>query len=262
MALRDWTLRFYFKAQSRIAPGLQYAQAVYEEVLWRVSEDGPTWLDLGCGHQLLPTWRNEHEVSLVGQARFVVGLDPDRQALRQHASIARRVEGSATKLPFAGGCFDLVTSNMVFEHLDRPEVQMREIARVLRPGGLLVFHTPNVRGYATVLARLIPEFVKKQLVWLLERRKSEDVYPTYYRANSEAAIRALCGEAGLEIEQIRLINSGAGSAYFPPLAVLELLLIRVLMLERFRSGRPNIIATVRKSVPPTPRSVPSLVDGR
>jgi len=247
MGLRERTLRFYFKAQSVIAPGLQYAQATYEDVLWHVTDGGKAWLDLGCGHQLLPTWRSEQEVSLVKRARCVVGLDPDRQALKQHASIGRRVEGSATKLPFAGESFDLVTSNMVFEHLDRPEVQLREIARVLKPGGLLVFHTPNARGYATVAARLIPEFVKKQLVWLLERRKGEDVYPTYYRVNSEKAIRAHSAEAGLQVEQIRFVNSGAGTAPFPPLAVLELLLIRALMHERFQTARPNIIATVRKS---------------
>lgn len=246
MSVRDLSLRFYWTAQSVMAPGLQYAQTLYEHVLWQVTAGREAWLDLGCGHQMLPPWRSVQEVDLVKQTRVIVGLDTDFQSLRSHRTIARRVCGSVTTLPFTSESFDLVSSNMVFEHLDDPERQLREIARVLRPNGVLVFHTPNVRGYPTVLAKLVPEFVKKKLIWALERRKEEDVYPTFYRINSPERIHTMAARAGLSVMSVRMIVSGAALAVFPPAALFELALIKVLMGRSLKNLRPNIIAILQK----------------
>ena len=57
---------------------------------------------------------------------------------------------------------------MVFEHLDHPEKQLREIARVLSKDGKLIFHTPNKFGYATLIARLIAEAIKAKLVYVIQ----------------------------------------------------------------------------------------------
>ena len=46
---------------------------------------------------------------------------------------------------FKTGSFDAVISNDVLEHVAHPEAVVRESARVLRPGGLLVFNVPNYR---------------------------------------------------------------------------------------------------------------------
>jgi ubiquinone/menaquinone biosynthesis C-methylase UbiE len=246
MSVRDFSLRFYWKAQSVMVPGLQYAQSLYERVLWQVTAGKEAWLELGCGHQVLPPWRSEQEIDLVKQTRAIVGLDADFQSLKSHRTIARKVCGSVTTLPFTTESFDLVSSNMVFEHLDDPERQLKEIARVLRPNGLLVFHTPNVRGYPTVLARLVPEFVKKKLVWALERRKEEDVYPTFYRINSPEQIHDMAARAGLSVVSLKMIVSGAALTVFPPAALFELALIKLLMGRWLKNFRPNIIAILQK----------------
>lgn len=47
-------------------------------------------------------------------------------------------------LPFAGGGFDLVLAVEILEHLESPRAFLREIFRVLRPGGLAVVSTPNI----------------------------------------------------------------------------------------------------------------------
>lgn len=49
--------------------------------------------------------------------------------------------------PSGEGVFDLVTSNTVYEHLKDTEAQLKDISRTLKPGGTLVFDTPNSRGY-------------------------------------------------------------------------------------------------------------------
>ncbi len=47
-------------------------------------------------------------------------------------------------LPYADASFDLVTCTEVIEHLDHFRFALREIFRVLRPGGVCVLSTPNV----------------------------------------------------------------------------------------------------------------------
>ena len=246
MSIRDAGLKFYWKAQRVLAPGLSFAHSVYDDVLMELPSTGKVWLDLGCGHHLLQPWRFDEEAGLVKRARLVVGLDYDEPSLRKHQTIRARVRGSVSNLPLDADSIDLVTSNMVFEHLEEPERQLSEVFRVLRPGGLLAFHTPNALGYSTQLAKLAPESLKSKLIWLLERRKPEDVFPTFYRANSPAAIDQLAGRVGFSVVDLRFIATHAMSAPVPPLAVVELLFIRVLMLQRFRRWRPNLIAILQK----------------
>lgn len=59
-------------------------------------------------------------------------------------------------LPFVDSSFDTVTAIEIIEHLENPRHVFREIARVLRPGGVAVISTPNcenVRSYLSLLLR-------------------------------------------------------------------------------------------------------------
>lgn len=244
---RQALYRLYWKLQARIAPGLIDSQQDYESVLDRCASGNLRWLDVGCGHHLLPTWRFQAEQKLAARAQLLVGVDADQLSLNKHRTIRDRVRGNIGRLPFADGSFNLVTANMVFEHLDDPQAQLREIGRVLAPGGRLIFHTPNKYGYATVLAKAIPESLKSRLVYLLHRRKEEDVFPAFYKINSAADISRLAQSAGFAIEQIEASNSSAQFIVIPPLAVLELLWLRFLMTGAGKALRPNLIAILQKA---------------
>jgi ubiquinone/menaquinone biosynthesis C-methylase UbiE len=238
--------RLYWRAERLIAPGVKYSQQEYEEELFRLVTPGTTWLDLGCGRSLLPSWRAEQEKTLTQRAASLVGIDPDLAALRDNRSLTERVGGDASQLPFRDETFDIVTANMVVEHLVDPERQFREVARVLRTGGLFVFHTPHAHGYDTLTARAIPEFAKKRMAWWLEGRKPEDVYPTFYRANTRRQVAAASSKAGLHLDSMRLHVSTAATAMILPLAILELVWIRLLMTEPMQTLRPNAIVVLSK----------------
>ncbi len=74
---------------------------------------------------------------------------------------------------------------------------LREVHRLLKPNGAFIFHTPNHRSWAMQIASRIPEAFKKRLVWFLERRRGEDVFPAHYRMNTDLQIRQIAAEDGI-----------------------------------------------------------------
>jgi SAM-dependent methyltransferase len=102
----------------------------------------PAILDFGCG-----TGGNALAYAAFGP---VVGIEPDRNALRfaksrSAAARAYRItycRAVGTALPLRSGTFDVVVASDVLEHIADHEAAAREIARVLKPGGVLVFSVP------------------------------------------------------------------------------------------------------------------------
>ena len=239
-------LHLYWKLERVVAPGLRYSQDSYEEALCGLITPRTVWLDLGCGHQVLPEWRFNAERELVNLASYVAGIDADSNSLSKHRSIRNIWVGDVQSLPFPDNSFTLITANMVVEHLVDPGRAFAEIRRVLAPGGLFLFHTPNGNGYITMINKSIPNGVKKIAAKVLQGRNSEDVYPTFYRCNTEEAIIEIANDNGLEVKRIFRIPSTATFARVLPMAAIELLWIRATMLEPLARYRTNILGLFRK----------------
>ncbi|MBF0154793.1 MAG: class I SAM-dependent methyltransferase [Magnetococcales bacterium] len=73
-----------------------------------------------------------------------VGLDlsPIATAHCRQRGVRLMVAGDAQRLPFADASFDLVVAFDIFEHLPDDQGSMREVWRVLRPGGHVLFNVP------------------------------------------------------------------------------------------------------------------------
>jgi hypothetical protein len=128
-----------------------------------------------------------------------------------------------------------------------------EIGRILAPGGRVIMHTPNVHGYTTAITRLLPDRTLAPLAQLLLGRRAEDVYPTFYRANSVPDLRRLAAGSGLVVETCELINSSPQTVRILPLMLMELLLMRSLRSRRVERFRACLLTTLRRPHRPTIR---------
>jgi SAM-dependent methyltransferase len=156
-------------------------------------------LDVGCGSaeykdDPIP-YRRDLRI-LRGHCQKVIGIDVD-PAAKANPFIDTFYEIDGSGWPIPDGSIDLCLCDWLVEHLTQPYVVFAEAARVLRPNGTLCIRTMNKFSYSGIAARLIPNRLHaKVLDWCQKNRKHEDVFPTLYRCNSIAALRAQMNQSG------------------------------------------------------------------
>jgi SAM-dependent methyltransferase len=154
-------------------------------------------LNLGCG-------RNTDLAVFRAEGHEVWGTDfaahPELDGPQWFRPLA--AEGTA---PFAGASFDLVVSRWVLEHVRAPVAFLREVYRLLRPGGRFVALTVNAGHYVSWLSHLLellPRDARGRLVRRLYGRPSHDTFPVCYRLNTPAQLRRRACQAGLRLERV------------------------------------------------------------
>lgn len=124
-------------------------------IVVRLLGDGPgKLLDVGCGGGI-------HALAFAEQGWTVTGVDLSPAQLElARARGVDVVEADATELPFEDDCFDAGVSMFTHTDVDDFAATIRETARVLRPGGKLVYlgiHPCFVGPHAFVHDRDVPE---------------------------------------------------------------------------------------------------------
>lgn len=108
-----------------------------EDICRRVTDRRPRILDVGCG-----TGANLLMLSEYGDAEGV-DVSEDALAFCRERGLEKVKLGAGEKLPYADGTFDLVTALDVVEHMDDDLAGLREMRRVLRPGGRVLLFVPT-----------------------------------------------------------------------------------------------------------------------
>ena len=90
---------------------------------------------------------------------------PGSDAIRS----GRLVCATSHRLPFRSSTFDLVIAHWLFEHVDALEATYDEVARVVRPGGLLAVAVPNSHSFEDRLYRFVSHVYKYALLHFRKR---------------------------------------------------------------------------------------------
>jgi SAM-dependent methyltransferase len=188
-------------------------------------------LDVGAGAGIV------EQMNFRDVAGKVCGIDLDPRVVENPFLDDAKVTGGES-IPYDDDTFDVVFSDNVLEHLSEPEQVFAEVARVLKPGGVFLFKTPNRLHYMPIIARLTPHrfhgFINR-----LRGRKVVDTFPTLYRANSKRQVLQLASRTGLAAEKLDLIEGRPEyTRIFCPLYLIgicyERLVNRFESLARFR----------------------------
>lgn len=102
---------------------------------------GAQVLDVGCGAGFLS---NELAKMKYDVCAIDVSLESLKVAQRfDQTQTVRYRQADAYQLPFADHSYDVVTALDFLEHVQQPQTVIREVSRVLKPGGLFFYHTFN-----------------------------------------------------------------------------------------------------------------------
>jgi 2-polyprenyl-3-methyl-5-hydroxy-6-metoxy-1,4-benzoquinol methylase len=151
-------------------------------------------LDVGCGI-------GELTEMIAGRRYKTYALDLGFDSIRRASAKFRKininvpfVQGDVYRLPFQDSSFDAVVASEIIEHLDRPQDAIREIARVVRPGGCFVLSTP----YRERL---------RYTICIHCNRKTP--VNAHLHSFDEPALQTLLREAGFSIKELKRFSSKA-----------------------------------------------------
>ena len=144
----------YYKDESLSPP--PFVQTRLEEITAEFAPYRQTnrLLDIGCGagNLLMAARKNGWNAQ---------GLDVSSNAAKHVRGLGFEVfHGELHEAQFPAGHFDVMTAAEFLEHLPEPRLVLAEIARLLRPGGVLWTTTPHARGLS---ARVLG--VKWRCIW-------------------------------------------------------------------------------------------------
>jgi ubiquinone biosynthesis O-methyltransferase len=209
-------------------------EEIEQALIWRMAGPlaGLRVLDVGCGD-------GAYAVAAAQRGARVAGVDTSPQmmeaaqqrAIEQGVQIDLRVADAAA-LPFGDGSFDLVLAVTVLCFVADAHTALREMARVLAPGGRLVIGELG-RWSAWAALRRLRGWAGSRL-WRVARFRTA------------AQLRRLVEQAGLRVERMQ------GAVFYPPQATLARLLAPVdRRLGRATTCGAAFIALAAEK-PPTP----------
>jgi ubiquinone/menaquinone biosynthesis C-methylase UbiE len=205
---------------------------------------GKDVLEVGCGTGLILK-------DVAGEARRAMGVDLSAGMLRRsHERGLRVAQGDATSIPFASESFDVVCSFKVLPHVRDLAAALAEMARLLRPGGVLLLEFYNRRSLRYLVKRT------KRPTSVAEGVTDEEVHPLR-RCRVAAAPRAWESAAGIRIARgavvhiplLRNIFSFSSALCDSPLRGVRIVVVR-------KEGGAPLCASIgaHQAVPPSGRA--------
>jgi 2-polyprenyl-3-methyl-5-hydroxy-6-metoxy-1,4-benzoquinol methylase len=149
-------------------------------------------VDVGCGSGRL-------RAALAGRAARYVGVDAVRHDGFPAGAELVAADLDREPIPLPDGAADAAVALETIEHLENPRQLVRELARVVRPGGVVVVSTPNQRSLLSLLT-----LVTKGRFNAFQ----EADYPAHRTALLDVDLARIAAECGLTDIEIRFTQRG------------------------------------------------------
>jgi methionine biosynthesis protein MetW len=147
-------------------------------------------LDIGCGFGGLTRLLGEHL-----EIQELHGIDKDSSGLdeaRKKGVEPHQIDVNGDHLPFADGYFDLIVSLGMIDHFLCFDEILREVCRIVRPGGYALISLPNLASWNNRLCLLLgyqPRDIE------ISQEILAGVHPWYYPEYNRPARRLRCATA-------------------------------------------------------------------
>src|ERR1017187_884678 len=148
-------------------PGFQHGTALFHALVAQFVPHGARILEIGAGPSNSTT-------AFLASRGTVVGLDVSPE-IRGNRYLDEAGVFDGVTFPFADRSFDACLSNYVLEHVRNPEDHFAEVFRVLKPGGVYCFRTPNRWHYVALASSLLPHRAHLKLANRLRRSEERRV---------------------------------------------------------------------------------------
>jgi SAM-dependent methyltransferase len=197
--LSEYLLSKYYKSE-------EHPYRLFKNAVFKTLAPEAVLLDAGCG-RTMPVLKE-----YIGKANRLIGVE--LVDFTESVEGIESINSDLAHIPLPDASVDIVMSRSVFEHLVDPDSVYREMYRLLKPGGRLIFLTANLWDYATIIAKIVPNRFHGRIVAKVEGRAEEDVFPTAYKTNSRSAVLKLAKTSGFSVGRIDYLSQYPGYFMF------------------------------------------------
>ncbi len=194
------TIRKCKNIRDRIYDRERKPGAIFKKEVLKLTSHESTIVDIGCGREASFL----RSLSSCVKKTYGIDLEISETIIDGNMLI---MHGDAEAIPLRDHSVDVITLINVVEHLHDPKRVFLECKRILKPGGSLVLITPCKLHPPILLGRVFPHHIRQWANLIITGTRSEDTFPTYYKANSAGALRRLGSSAGLSVARVRYLSN-------------------------------------------------------
>jgi 2-polyprenyl-3-methyl-5-hydroxy-6-metoxy-1,4-benzoquinol methylase len=235
------TNEYYYKAKNTHAPTIRecYLRTAKSQVrLIQKYASGTNLLDIGCAQGFFLFSASKAGYTTRG---IEISQDAAAYAIKE---FGLDVEAKPfEELRFPESSFDVVTLWQVLEHVPYPLTVLKEVYRILKPGGLIVASTPNIEGIpAKILRKKWWDIKRLHINQFTTKTLADILHNAGFKKMSSVSYRGFVSLSILLTMMLKYVNAYERlNVLFNPDSILGKMLNRVMLIYSSRLNHCTVL---------------------